>query len=215
MFKSCFCRRTARAEDQAELASVTEQISGSCNDWDEEALSAEEEGLVFFDGMSMQCPLLLCMTALTGIAWQPSASKCSPMRKHCKCCRQVSVTLLRQCGVCAANMRPIIPGRFPTILHHFDEKDNAISNLLLPIGVGGSYSRGPLCLTAPASNESATHTAQQSHSGAQPSVTVQDGLPFMAQVAPTASLHHICNRLAALPCPVVSFDYSTINFVHK
>ena len=50
------CRRVARAEDELELASVGEQIGGSGNDWDEEVLSAEEEGLVFFDGdAQMQC----------------------------------------------------------------------------------------------------------------------------------------------------------------
>ncbi len=46
----------ARAEDEAELASVGQQIGGSGNDWDEEVLSAEEEGLVFFDGdAQMHC----------------------------------------------------------------------------------------------------------------------------------------------------------------
>lgn len=54
------CRRTARAEDVAELASVGEQIAGNGADWDEEALDAEEEGLVFFDGMHTQ---QLCLAA--------------------------------------------------------------------------------------------------------------------------------------------------------
>lgn len=50
------CRRVARAEDESELASVGQQIGGSGNDWDEEVLSAEEEGLVFFDGdAQMHC----------------------------------------------------------------------------------------------------------------------------------------------------------------
>ena len=52
MYQNLICRRVARAEDEAELASVGQQIGGSGSDWDEEVLSAEEEGLVFFDGNS-------------------------------------------------------------------------------------------------------------------------------------------------------------------
>ena len=44
------CRRIARAQEQAELATVGEQIAGAGQDWEEETLSSEEEGLVFFDG---------------------------------------------------------------------------------------------------------------------------------------------------------------------
>ncbi|KAL3157301.1 hypothetical protein ABBQ38_001531 [Trebouxia sp. C0009 RCD-2024] len=43
-------RRTARALEQAQLATVGEQIEGQGHDWDEETLSSEEEGLVYFDG---------------------------------------------------------------------------------------------------------------------------------------------------------------------
>lgn len=43
-------RRTARAQEQAQLATVGKQIEGQGQDWDEETLSSEEEGLVFFDG---------------------------------------------------------------------------------------------------------------------------------------------------------------------
>jgi len=56
------CRRVARAEDEAELASVGQQIGGSGNDWDEEVLNAEEEGLVFFDGNAqMHCSAITIM----------------------------------------------------------------------------------------------------------------------------------------------------------
>lgn len=43
-------RRIARAQEQAQLATVGEQIEGAGQDWEEETLSSEEEGLVFFDG---------------------------------------------------------------------------------------------------------------------------------------------------------------------
>lgn len=56
------CRRVARAEDEAELASVGQQLGGSGNDWDEEVLNAEEEGLVFFDGNAqMHCSAITIM----------------------------------------------------------------------------------------------------------------------------------------------------------
>ncbi len=57
-------RRVARAEEESELASVGQQICGSGNDWDEEVLSAEEEGLVFFDGdAQMHCSAITHQSA--------------------------------------------------------------------------------------------------------------------------------------------------------
>lgn len=57
-------RRTARAQGQAQLATVGEQIEGQGHDWDEEILSSEEEGLVYFDGGAYsRGPLSLISTA--------------------------------------------------------------------------------------------------------------------------------------------------------
>ena len=60
-------RRIARAQEQAQLATVGEQIEGAGQDWEEETLSSEEEGLVFFDGRhdlhvldGMLCCAMLC-----------------------------------------------------------------------------------------------------------------------------------------------------------
>ena len=61
-------RRTARAQEQAQLATVGEQIEGQEHDWDEEILSSEEEGLVYFDGAHgspiwqelLYCAMLCC-----------------------------------------------------------------------------------------------------------------------------------------------------------
>lgn len=72
-------RRIARAEDELELASVGEQIGGSGNDWDEEVLSAEEEGLVFFDGGSYsRGPLSLTNPAADGASSDPHEGQHAP-----------------------------------------------------------------------------------------------------------------------------------------
>ena len=61
-------RRIARAQEQAHLATVGEQIEGAAQDWEEEIVSSEEEGLVFFDGghalhVSMWRAALCCAVA--------------------------------------------------------------------------------------------------------------------------------------------------------
>ena len=70
-------RRTARAQEQAQLAKMGEQIEGPGQDWEEETLASEEEGLVFFDGVhDLSIPragkaAVLCCAVL---CWLPRTS---------------------------------------------------------------------------------------------------------------------------------------------
>ncbi|KAL0043699.1 hypothetical protein WJX82_003553 [Trebouxia sp. C0006] len=78
-------RRVARAEDEAELASVGQQLGGSGNDWDEEVLNAEEEGLVFFDGGSYsRGPLSLTNPATGGASADPHQGQHAPAGSESK-----------------------------------------------------------------------------------------------------------------------------------
>ena len=103
-------RRIATAQEQAQLATVGEQIDGSGQDWEEETLSSEEEGLVFFDGghdlhfllcCAVLCCAVLCCAVLCCAVLKCAALRCAALRRAVPChavpCRAVLCGVLL-CG---------------------------------------------------------------------------------------------------------------------